>query len=64
MDMNEEVRKFLSENGKKAGASTLSRYGTKHFSEIGKISGAARLGKKRGKYKKRKDGGSSEGDSI
>ena len=51
--MNNEVIEFLRQNAKKGGQAVLAKYGKEYFSENGKKSGIARLGKKRGKYKKK-----------
>ena len=51
--MNNEIIEFLKQNAKKGGQATLAKYGKQYFPENGKRSGIARLGKKRGKYKKR-----------
>lgn len=43
--MNEEVKKFLSEAGKKGGAQRKKNLSKKKLSEIGKLGAEARWGK-------------------
>lgn len=36
MDVDSDIKKFLSKNGKKGGERTRDLYGSEHFSEMGK----------------------------
>jgi hypothetical protein len=46
---SDEVLKIFREFGKQGGVTTKKRYGTKHFSEAGKLGMARRWGKRRKK---------------
>lgn len=37
--MNSAIKKYLSENGKKGGSSTKTKYGSDHYKKIGKLGG-------------------------
>ena len=37
--MEEAIKKYLSDNGKKGGTTTKEKYGLGHFKEIGKLGG-------------------------
>ena len=40
--MQEEIKKYLSENGRKGGNKTKEKFGKDHYKEIGKLGGRPR----------------------